>query len=183
MVRKNIVSTVKLAQTCARPLTIALVAVWGLGFGAVPVAAQSWMAQAMPANLEGGLALFVSALQGSLAAGSAVGGVIYDAKGPGGALVLAASVAAAGSLILLGRAGASISAPSAGSAESAREPGRAAPAPSPGAVGGAGNTAPRPRRSCRSRPCRPRPGRNCHVQLPGRTCHAQRGGDDRIRAA
>ena len=37
----------------ARPLTIALVAVWGLGFGAVPVAAQSWMARAMPANLEG----------------------------------------------------------------------------------------------------------------------------------
>src|SRR5579859_1859061 len=115
-----------------------------IGTGGLMVAAQSWMAQAMPANLEGGLALFVSALQGSLAAGSAVGGVIYDAKGPGGALMLAASVAAAGSLILLGRAGASISAPSAGCAEPAREPGRAAPAPSPGTAGGAGNTAPRP---------------------------------------
>ena len=91
--------------TGARPLIIALVATWGLGFGAVPVAAQSWMARAMPANIEGGLALFVSALQGSLAAGSAAGGVIYDAKGPGGALVLAAAVAAAGSLALLGRAG------------------------------------------------------------------------------
>ncbi len=67
-------------------------AVWGLGFGAVPVAAQSWMARAMPADLEGGLALFVSALQGSLAAGSAASGVIYDAKGPGGALVLAAAI-------------------------------------------------------------------------------------------
>ena len=100
----------------ARPLIIALVGVWGLGFGAVPVAAQSWMARAMPANIEGGLALFVSALQGSLAAGSAAGGVIYDAKGPGGALVLAAAVAAAGSLTLLGRAGASISSLPAGSA-------------------------------------------------------------------
>jgi predicted MFS family arabinose efflux permease len=50
-----------------------------------------------------GLALFVSALQGSLAAGSAVGAVIYDAQGPGGALVLAAAVSAAGSLALLGR--------------------------------------------------------------------------------
>jgi predicted MFS family arabinose efflux permease len=38
---------------------------------------------AIPANVEGGLALFVSALQGSLAAGSAVGGVVYDAAGPG----------------------------------------------------------------------------------------------------
>src|SRR5580704_17101521 len=113
-------STLLLAATTgARPLIIALVAAWGLGYGAVPVAAQSWMARAMPANIKGGLALFVSALQGSLAAGSAAGGVIYDAKGPGGALVLAAAVAAAGSLALLGRAGASID--------------------------GAGNTAPRPR--------------------------------------
>ena len=98
------------AVTGARPLIIALVAAWGLGFGAVPVAAQSWMARAMPANLEGGLALFVSALQGSLAAGSAVGGIVYDAEGPGGALIVAAVFAALGALTLLGRAGAAISA-------------------------------------------------------------------------
>jgi predicted MFS family arabinose efflux permease len=96
------ISTLLLAAiTGARPLTIALVAVWGLGFGAVPVAAQSWMAQAMPANVEGGLALFVSALQGSLAAGSAVGGLVYDARGPGGALIVAAVIAALGALSLL----------------------------------------------------------------------------------
>jgi hypothetical protein len=51
------------------------------------------MARAMPANVEGGLALFVSALQGSLAAASAVGGIVYDAEGPGGTLVLAGVVA------------------------------------------------------------------------------------------
>ncbi len=112
----------------ARPLIIALVAAWGLGFGAVPVAAQSWMAQAMPANLEGGLALFVSALQGSLAAGSVVGGLVYDDKGPSGALWTAAAVATAGSLTLLSRAGAGISSPPAVSACLAREPGREAPA-------------------------------------------------------
>jgi predicted MFS family arabinose efflux permease len=127
------------AVTGARPLTIALVAVWGLGFGAVPVTAQSWMARAMPANLEGGLALFVSALQGSLAAGSAAGGVIYDAKGPGGALAVAAAVAAAGSLTLLGRAGAAISSPSADSADLARERGQEVPAPPQGAIDTAGN--------------------------------------------
>src|SRR4029077_11509203 len=98
------------AVTGARPLIIALVAIWGLGYGAVPVAAQSWMARAMPANVEGGLALFVSALQGSLAAGSAAGGAVYDAEGPGGALIVAAVVAALGALTLLGRAGAAISA-------------------------------------------------------------------------
>jgi predicted MFS family arabinose efflux permease len=163
------------AVTGARPLTIALVAVWGLGFGAVPVAAQSWMAQAMPDGVEGGLALFVSALQGSLAAGSAVGGVIYDAKGPGGVLGLAAVVAAAGSLSLLGRAGAAISSPPAGLRGSG-------PRAGPGSVG----TVARRGRFSRNQPAAntlklpfaavPRP-------LSGRNCHAQRGCDDRIRTA
>ena len=133
------------AVTGARPLTIALVAVWGLGFGAVPVAAQSWMVRAMPANLEGGLALFVSALQGSLAAGSAAGGVIYDAKGPGAALGMAAAAAAAGSLTLLGRAGAGISSRPAGSVDLARERGPEPPARSPGASDKAGTSAQRTR--------------------------------------
>ncbi len=86
-----------------RPVTIALVLLWGAGFGAVPVAAQTWMAQTMPANIEGGLALFVSALQGSLAAGSAVGGVLFNAYGTTGPLVLTAVVAACGSLVLVSR--------------------------------------------------------------------------------
>jgi hypothetical protein len=44
-----VISALLLATlTGARLLTIALVAVRGLGFGAVPVAAQSWMARAMP---------------------------------------------------------------------------------------------------------------------------------------
>lgn len=133
------------AVTGARPLIIVLVAVWGAGFGMVPVAAQSWMARAMPANLEGGLALFVSALQGSLAAGSAAGGVIYDAMGPGGVLVLAAVAAAAGSLSLLGRAGAAISSPPAGPVGLARKPGRTASAPSHGATDSAGTSRQRAR--------------------------------------
>jgi len=72
-------------------------------------------------------------LQGSLAAGSAVGGIAYDATGPGGALTL------------LGRAGAAISSPPAGFGDLAREGGREAPAPSQGAIGGAGEGAPRTR--------------------------------------
>jgi predicted MFS family arabinose efflux permease len=131
--------------TGVRPLTIALVAIWGLGFGAVPVAAQSWMARAMPANVEGGLALFVSALQGSLAAGSAVGGIVYDNHGPGGALIVAAVIAALAALTLLGRAGAAINSPPTGSADLAREPGREAPAPPHGAADIAGNSQPRTR--------------------------------------
>ena len=142
------------AVTGARPLIIALVAVWGLGYGAVPVAAQSWMAQAMPADVEGGLALFVSALQGSLAAGSAVGGLVYDAEGPGGALIVAAVFAALGALTLLGRAGAAIGAAPAPAVDTvpadrttagSTAAGESQPAPSHGAIDGAGNGAQRPR--------------------------------------
>ena len=91
-----------------RPLTDAMVFLWGAGFGVVPVAAQTWMARSMPVNIEGGLALFVSALQGSLALGSAIGGLIYDSAGTTGPLVLAAVTAVLGSISLLGRAGMSI---------------------------------------------------------------------------
>ena len=88
-----------------------------------------------------GLALFVSALQGSLAAGSAVGGIAHDATGSGGALIVAAVIAALGALTLLGRAGAAISSPSAGPADLAGERGRDALAPPPGAIDPAANSA------------------------------------------
>ena len=89
-----------------RIVTILLVLVWGAGFGAVPVAAQTWMAQTMPETAEGGLALFVSALQGSLAAGSAVGGILYNTYSPAGALVTATISAGLGSAMVSGRTGA-----------------------------------------------------------------------------
>jgi predicted MFS family arabinose efflux permease len=86
-----------------RIVTVLLVLVWGAGFGAVPVAAQTWMAQTMPEAVECGMALFVSALQGSLAAGSAVGGLLYNTYGTVGALLTAAIVAGLGSAAVGGR--------------------------------------------------------------------------------
>lgn len=85
----------------AAPATIVLTLAWGAGFGAVPVATQTWTAQTMPTNIDGGLALFTSALQGSLAAGSAVGGVLYNAHGASAPLILAAVVAAGASLAVI----------------------------------------------------------------------------------
>jgi predicted MFS family arabinose efflux permease len=99
--------TILIALTKGAPIvTIVFVLVWGAGFGAVPVAAQTWMAQTMPQAVEGGLALFVSALQGSLAAGSAVGGVLYNAFGTVGPLVAAAIAAGLGSCVVSGRSAA-----------------------------------------------------------------------------
>jgi predicted MFS family arabinose efflux permease len=82
--------------------TIVFVLIWGAGFGAVPVAAQTWMAETMPQAVEGGLALFVSALQGSLAAGSAVGGLLYNTYGTIGPLLAAAIAGALGSAAVSG---------------------------------------------------------------------------------
>ena len=81
--------------------TVALTLVWGAGFGAVPVAAQAWIAKTTPSSIEGGLALFTSALQGSLAAGSALGGVVFNAYGTTAPLVLASAVATGAAVVLL----------------------------------------------------------------------------------
>src|SRR5436305_9625031 len=72
-------------------------------------------------------------------ASDVIGGIVYDATGPGGALI----VAALGALTLLGRAGAALSSPPAGLGDLARDGSREAPAPSQGAIGGAGEGAPR----------------------------------------
>lgn len=60
---------------------IAALAVWGVSYGAMPVALQMWMAQATPDMREGGMALFVAVFQISIALGSFAGGVIVDRYG------------------------------------------------------------------------------------------------------
>jgi predicted MFS family arabinose efflux permease len=87
-------------------VTIVFVLVWAAGFGAVPVAAQTWVAQTMPEAVEGGLALFVSALQGSLAAGSAVGGFLFNTYGTVGPLLAATIAGGLGAAAVTGRSAA-----------------------------------------------------------------------------
>ncbi|MFF2993421.1 MFS transporter [Streptomyces sp. NPDC057950] len=67
--------------TGAAPAVVVLVVLWGAAFGAVPLALQTWILQATPDAPESGLALLVSVLQISLAAGSLVGGLIVDGYG------------------------------------------------------------------------------------------------------
>ncbi|MDL2406940.1 MFS transporter [Rhizobium calliandrae] len=58
-----------------------LLAIWGLSYGAMPVALQMWMAKAAPHVAEGGMALFVANFQISIAVGSFVGGLVVDGFG------------------------------------------------------------------------------------------------------
>lgn len=62
-------------------VVFALVAVWGLLFGAVPVSLQAWIFSVEPEAKETGSALFVCVFQFALAIGSWIGGVIVDASG------------------------------------------------------------------------------------------------------
>jgi predicted MFS family arabinose efflux permease len=80
------------------PGAIALVAVWGLVWGGLPLAMQTWMSTASPAGSETGLALFVTTIQLALAAGSVLGGVVVTAAGIDVDLWLAGGIALVGAL-------------------------------------------------------------------------------------
>ncbi len=62
------------------PVT-ALLALWGLLATSAPVGWWSWLAQAMPKNAEAGGGLMVAVIQLSIALGSTVGGLLFDASG------------------------------------------------------------------------------------------------------
>ncbi|MDQ1582549.1 MAG: hypothetical protein QOF36_603 [Microbacteriaceae bacterium] len=77
---------------------IALVG-WGLAFGAIPASLQAWTFNAAHGLPEAGSALLVTAIQSSIALGSALGGAWVDASGTsaaiwfGAALVVVAFIA------------------------------------------------------------------------------------------
>ncbi|MCC5883886.1 MAG: MFS transporter [Halomonas sp.] len=83
------VSLVLLESTPA--MDAALVAIWGLAFGAIPVAWSTWLTRTVPDEAESASGLLVAAINLAIATGAAVGGIIFDL---GGALnVFAASAA------------------------------------------------------------------------------------------
>lgn len=74
----------------------AILVLWGLGYGAVPVTFQSWILAAAPEATEAASSLYVSAFNLSIALGALFGGLAVDAIATvsvlwiGGALVLLA---------------------------------------------------------------------------------------------
>ena len=69
-------------------LASALVILWGLSFGALPVCLNIWTYQASPALFETGSALLVCVFQTSLALGALFGGVLADNAGVSSAFLL-----------------------------------------------------------------------------------------------
>ncbi|GHH49888.1 MFS transporter [[Pseudomonas] boreopolis] len=69
-----------------------LVALWGMAFGAVPVAWSTWITLTVPDEAESGGGLLVATIQLSIAVGAAAGGAVFDASGARGVFLAAAMV-------------------------------------------------------------------------------------------
>ncbi|MGF6781582.1 MFS transporter [Paraburkholderia sp. GAS334] len=74
-------------------VTLVLLAVWGVAYGAIPIALQVWMVKAAPDASEGAMALFVANFQLSIAVGSFVGGLAVDGLGLLNAMTLGGAAA------------------------------------------------------------------------------------------
>jgi predicted MFS family arabinose efflux permease len=62
-------------------LDLALITLWGLAFGAVPVAWSTWLTRIVPDEAESAGGLLVAAVQVAITIGAAGGGAIYDFEG------------------------------------------------------------------------------------------------------
>lgn len=56
----------------------ALLVLWGLGYGAVPVCSQTWFTRAAPRTPEAASVLFTASFQATIAAGALAGGSVVD---------------------------------------------------------------------------------------------------------
>lgn len=86
------------------PLSIAgltaLTMLWGLAFGGIPVAWSGWVARTLPDEAESAGGMVVAAVQSSIAAGAAMGGLIYGMNGVSGVFITAACIMLSAALII-----------------------------------------------------------------------------------
>ncbi|WP_443055249.1 MFS transporter [Streptomyces sp. NBC_00704] len=61
---------------------VVLLTVWGIAYGAVPVASQTWFSRAAPHAPEAASVLFTASFQATLAIGALVGGAVLDRSSP-----------------------------------------------------------------------------------------------------
>jgi len=83
---------------------VVLLGIWGLLGTSAPVGWWSWIAKAMPQDAEAGGGLMVAVVQTSIAVGSTLGGVLFDAAGYRGTFLVAAAILAISSVLALATA-------------------------------------------------------------------------------
>ncbi len=64
--------------TASVPLVFVGVALWGVGFGAIPTVSQTWVSRAEPNRVEAAGGVFVATFQLAIALGAALGGLLLD---------------------------------------------------------------------------------------------------------
>jgi predicted MFS family arabinose efflux permease len=78
-----------------------LLSLWGLFATAAPVAWWTWVAKSIPDNAEAGGGLMVAVVQMSIALGSTVGGLLFDADGYQSTFIASATVLLIGAFLAL----------------------------------------------------------------------------------
>ncbi|MES4612495.1 MAG: MFS transporter [Ewingella sp.] len=77
-----------------------LVALWGLAFGGIPVAWSNWVARSLPDQAESAGGMVVAAVQSSIAAGAALGGLVFGFSGVSGVFVVSGLVMLLAALVI-----------------------------------------------------------------------------------
>ncbi|TFY87412.1 MFS transporter [Pseudomonas kairouanensis] len=72
------------------PGQAALLAIWGLAFGGVPVAWSNWVASTVPDQAESAGGMVVASVQSAIATGAAAGGAVFSLGGSAGVFIAAA---------------------------------------------------------------------------------------------
>ncbi|MFD9884391.1 MFS transporter [Streptomyces alboflavus] len=75
---------------------VALLVVWGVAYGAVPVCSGAWFAAAVPRSPEAASVLFTASFQATISLGALAGGAVVDGATPSAVMVLGGLTAAAG---------------------------------------------------------------------------------------
>lgn len=73
---------------------VALLVLWGVAYGAVPVCSQTWFAKASPDSPEASSVLFTASFQATISIGALVGGVVVDHSSPSMVMTLGGTSAA-----------------------------------------------------------------------------------------
>ncbi|MFG2287391.1 MFS transporter [Streptomyces sp. NPDC048595] len=73
---------------------VALLVVWGVAYGAVPVSSQTWFARSAPRSPEAASVLFTASFQATLSLGALAGGAVVDRASPSAVMTLGGLTAA-----------------------------------------------------------------------------------------
>ncbi|MFE4802740.1 MFS transporter, partial [Streptomyces libani] len=72
---------------------LALLIVWGIAYGAVPVSSQTWFVKAAPDAPEAASVLFTASFQATISLGALAGGVALDHTSPSTVMTLGGATA------------------------------------------------------------------------------------------